>query len=151
MIKTVFFISAGVILASFHFFYRGENISGICGLVLGLAMMVAGVLLAWWYKAYTNKLITEGRCVDADFESAEKCYRSKPARYLYNGRYYIIKCSWLDPAGTCHVFTEGIHLHFDPNAELNCRKTIRVYVDKNDTSKYCIDLEFLKELDKSRI
>ena len=151
IVSTMFFLSAGVILASFQFFYRGENTSGAGGLVLGLVMMVASVLLTWRYKAYINKLITEGWCVDADFESAEKCYRSKPARYLYNGRYYTIKCSWLDPAGTYHVFTDSIMLHFDPSVELTHRKTIMVYVDRNDPSKYYMDLDFLKELDKRRI
>ena len=151
IVRIVFFIGAGAVLTGFQFFYRGENISGTAGLMLGIAIMIAGVLLTLKYKAYINKLVTEGWCVDADFESAEKVYRSKSARYLYNGRYYTIKCGWIDSAGTYHVFTDSIMLHFDPSVELTHRKTIMVYVDRNDPSKYYMDLEFLKELDKRRI
>lgn len=151
IVKIMFFISAGVILTSFQFLYRGENVLGTGVLVLGIAMTAAGVLLTWKYKAFINKLIAEGWCVNADFESAEKIYRSKSSRRLYSGRYYTIKCSWLAPEGTCYVFTGSILLHFDPNIELNYRKTVMVYVDRNDPSKYYIDLEFLKELDKRRM
>lgn len=151
IIRLMFFISAGVILVGLQSFYSGENIGGTVILALGIAMTAAAVLLTWKYKAYIRKLITEGWCVNADFESAEKVYRAKSSRRLYSGRYYTIKCSWLAPEGTCYVFTGSILLHFDPTIELNCRKTVMVYVDRNDPSKYYIDLEFLKELDKRRI
>lgn len=149
--RTMILVGAGIILAGLRFFYLGESKSGAGGLVIGLAMIAAGLLFSRQGKADANKLMTEGLCVDADFDSAERpTYSAKPSNHIYNEWYYTIKCSWTDSAGAYHVFTDRILLHFDPNFELNHRKTVKVYIDRNDPSVYYMDLEFLKELDKRR-
>lgn len=150
-IRVVILGGVGVILAGLRFFYLGENTGGTGGLVIGFAMIAFGLLLTRQHGVDINKLMSEGWCVDADFDSAERpVYSAKPSRQMYNEWIYTITCSWTDPAGAYHVFTDKIRLHFDPNFELTHRKTIRVYVDKNDPHKYYMDLEFLKELDKRR-
>lgn len=152
IVRILFILSAGEIYGAFKFFQAGLVKMGIIVLIPGLLMAAAGLLLIRQSKADVNKLITEGWCVDAYFDSAEKpVYSTKPSRYMYNEWIYTIKCSWTDPAGAYHVFTDRIRLHFDPNFELNYRKTIRVYVDRQNPHKYYMDLEFLKELDKRRM
>jgi len=152
IVRTMFLGGAGIILAGLRFFCLGEKTSGSGGIVIGLALIAAGILLTRQNKADVNKLMTEGFCVDADFESAERpSYSARPSNHLYNEWYYTIKCSWRDPSGTGHIYTDRILLHFDPNFELTHRKTVKVYIDRNNPSVYYMDLEFLKELDKRRI
>lgn len=149
--RTVILAGAGVLLAGLRFFYIGERAGGAAGLVIGLALIAGGLLLTRRGKADASKLMAEGFCVDADFESAERpSYSARPSNHLYNEWYYTIKCSWRDPSGTGHIYTDRILLHFDPNFELTHRKTIKVYIDRDNPSVYYMDLEFLKELDKRR-
>lgn len=150
--RLLFLGGAGVIFAGLRFFYLGRGSLGTGGIVTGLAMIAAGFLLSRQGKADANKLMTEGFCVDAAFESAERPnYSARPSDHLYNEWNYTIKCSWCDPSGTGHIYTDRLLLHFDPNFELRHRKTIRVYIDRDNPSVYYMDLEFLKELDKGQM
>lgn len=88
--------------------------------------------------------------MDADFETSERVKSTDPSDHLNKELYYIIKCSWCDPSGTGHIYADRIMLHFDPSFELTHRKTIKVYIDRDNPSMYYMDLEFLKELDKRR-
>lgn len=115
----------------------------------GIVLIIGGLLALRAIKTGINKLKTEGWCVEADFDSATRPkYSSRASRKRLNEWYYTIECSWTDPAGAYHIFTDRILLHFDPTRELYSRKKLTVYVDKENPKKYYIDLEFLKEIDK---
>lgn len=150
-IKIMLYGSASVIFVGLYLFYKGNSPGGTVGLIIGAVMITASILLRCGFESNRKKLMVEGFCVDADFETVnESMFGSRNAKYLYNERHYVIKCSWCDPSGTGHIYTDRILLHFDPSFELSQRKIIKVYIDRNDPSNYCMDLEFLKELDKRR-
>lgn len=149
--RGLIFGGLGLIAAGLRLIYHGSNTGGAVGFVMGLALIAAGAYLSKRTEDSQKRLINEGYCVDADFDSAEKSiFNTRANRNIYNIEYYTIKCSYKDPSsGTVRSFTsEQIRLRFNPNLELYSRKTLKVYIDRNDPSKYYIDLEFLKELDK---
>ncbi|MCM1330809.1 MAG: hypothetical protein NC253_15415 [Ruminococcus sp.] len=115
----------------------------------GIVLIIGGLFALRGITAGINKLKTEGWCIEADFDSATRPkYSSKASRQRLNEWPYTIECSWTDPAGAYHIFTDVITLRFDPTRELYSRKKLTVYVDKENPKKYYIDLEFLKEIDK---
>lgn len=153
IIRGLIFCGAGIALAGLRFFYLGENIGGAGGLIIGLALIAVGLYLSKRTSDSQNRLVNEGYCVEADFDSAEKsAFNTKSNRGIYGIEYYTIHCSYRDPSnGAVRMFkSEQIRLGFDPSFELYHRKTVRVYIDRNDPSQYYVDIAFLKELDKRR-
>lgn len=153
MIRGLIFCGAGIALAGLRFFYLGENIGGVGGLLIGLALIAVGLYLSKRTNDSQNRLISEGYCVEADFDSAEKsAFNTKANRGIYGIEYYTIHCSYRDPSnGAIRFFeSEQIRLGFDPSFELYHRKTVRIYIDRNDPSQYYVDIAFLKELNKRR-
>jgi len=56
---------------------------------------------------------------------------------------YYIDCKWVDPM-TGREYTHTIrNIWTDPGTLLAGRKTIDVYIDRNDPEKYFMDIEFL--------
>lgn len=152
--KDMFYCGLGVAGVGIWYFYNGDNFFGMVGLLLGLSMVASGVLLHIYLENRKKRLISEGFCADADFETSEQSvFRSRADRNIYHVADYIVTCSCPDPStGAVRFYTsELIRLHFDPSFELSHRGNIKVYIDKNDPSKYYVDLEFLKELDKRRM
>lgn len=152
--RGLIFGGLGVIAAGLRFVYLGENTGGAGGLVIGLVMIAVGVCLLKQTGNFQKRLVSEGYCVDADFDSAEKSiFNTRANRNIYGVENYTVKCSYRDPSsGAVRNFTsEQIRLHFDPSFELSHRKSIKVYIDRNDPSQYYVDLDFLKELDKRRM
>lgn len=140
-----------VILAGVRFFIQGKDDIGAGSIIVGAAVILLGFFLVKLHGSGVKRLKTEGFCVDAVFESAERSmFGNRKADTRYNEWHYIIKCSWCDQSGVGHIYTDKLMLRFDPNFELSERKTIKVYIDRDNPSIYYMDLEFLKELDKRR-
>lgn len=124
---------------------------GAVSLLIGIALIAVG---AYFYKRADDsnkRLMLEGQCVDADFDWAkEAVFYTKHSRPMYKASEYTIQCSYRDPSnGLVYSFTSApIRLHFDPSFELRSRKTLKVYIDRNDPSKYYVDLSCLEEIEK---
>lgn len=141
-----------VILAGIRFFIQGKDDIGAVSIIVGAAVILLGLFLVKLHGSGIERLKTEGFCVYADFEAAERSmFGRRHTETLYNEWHYIIKCSWCDPSGVGHIYTDKLLLHFDPNFELSQQKTIKVYIDWNNPSVYYMDLEFLRKLDKRRM
>ncbi len=152
--RGLIFGGLGIIAAGLRCFYLDNNTGGAVGFVIGLALVAAGAYLSKRTEDSQKRLISEGYCVDADFDSAEKSiFNTRANRNIYGVENYTVKCSYRDPSsGAVRNFTsEQIRLHFDPSFELSHRKSIKVYINTNDPSQYYVDLDFLKELDKRRM
>lgn len=151
--KDMFYCGLGVAGAGVWLFYKGDNFFGMAGLLIGLSMVASGVLLHIYLENQKKRFMSEGLCVDADFETSEQSiFRSKYDR-RNNIADYIVTCSYADPStGVVRFYTSDlIRLHFDPSFELSDRKSIKLYIDRNNPAQYYVDLDFLKELDKRRI
>lgn len=151
--KNMFYCGLGVVGVGVWYFYNGDNFFGMVGLLMGLSMAASGVLLHIYLDNQKKRLMNEGFCVDADFETSEQSvFRSKGDRRRGIAD-YIVTCSYADPStGVVRFYiSELIRLHFDPSFELSDRKSIKLYIDRNNPAQYYVDLDFLEELDKRRM
>jgi len=110
-------------------------------LVLGIPFFLVGALLALFgrrRKRNKEYLQKNGVVVQAQFREV---LRNRSVSV--NGKNpFVIVCDWLNPqTSQLHVF-ESENIWFEPSPYMNEEK-IRVFLDKNNSRKYHVDISFL--------
>lgn len=116
--------------------FSNSIISSIIYLLLGALITI---LLIWDTKR-VNKLIDEGYCIRAQIDRIESSH------FRDDEGYYdvILYCSYTYPNdGTFYSFiSEPLYMKHEPQIS---DKTVLVYVDRNDSTKYYVDIEEFRE------
>lgn len=90
-----------------------------------------------------NRLINEGYCVKAEFDSL-KCIKQYG---IDEPDYYVINFKYEDPEnGEIYKFVLCKYLNYNPSLILEL-KGILVYVDRNDFTNYYVDASELEKYD----
>lgn len=128
--------------------FKGNGLSyvGYIIIIMGLVFSLVGIIpLIISIKRRSNfkKLKSHGKKIDAKIDSIDI-----NTSYTVNGRNpYKINCSYTDPYTNKMYFFESENIWF--NAEIiianNNILTLPVYMDSNNSSKYYVDIEILKQ------
>jgi hypothetical protein len=111
-------------------------------------LIIAIVMLLFdLYLIYTNRkkikvsdnFKTTGRKVEAEITSVEIDNNTT----IMKKHPYLINCKWVDPVTGKEYTHTIINIWKDPAPLLAARKTIDVYIDREDSEKYFLDTEFL--------
>jgi hypothetical protein len=117
--------------------------------VIGIAILL---LILDLYLIYTNKkrnksatnFKTTGRKVEAEITKIDIDMNTT----VLKKHPWFIECRWIDPI-TGKPYTHTIkNIWIDPYSVLAGRKTIDVYIDRQDPDKYFMDIEFLGDIAK---
>lgn len=89
------------------------------------------------YISRTNALYTTGTPIEAQIIDVSQDTHALIQNNLVP---YRITCTWTDPnTKMIRTFISDL-IYGDPTIKLQGKKTIRVYVDSNDFTKYAVDL-----------
>ncbi len=127
-------------LNSFFSLWGGSVIVGALG---GIFLLIGGgFFLAPMLKSRKNEYLREqGSPIETEFQSV-----ALNTAVSVNGRNpFQIITQWKNPSTSqIHIFKSD-NLWYDPTEHIQNRR-IRVFIDRNNPKKYCVDLSFLPKL-----
>jgi len=86
-----------------------------------------------------NKFKTTGRKVEAQIIKTGL----DESHTVFNKTPYCVECKWVDPMSGKEYFHTIRYVWKDPETLLSGRKTLDVYIDRDDPEKYFMDIAFL--------
>lgn len=124
------------------------------GVKTGKTIIIVAILLLLLdlYLIYSNRkksklskdFKTNGRKVDAEITKIDIDMETT----IMKKHPYFIDCRWVDPI-TGKEYTHTINnIWTDPKSLLAGRKTIDIYIDRDDPDNYFMDIEFLGDIAK---
>lgn len=143
---------AGGIGAGIRFWHLGNKAGMAYCFFAGVLLIAASLTYAKKRSDFRKRLMSEGFCVDADFDGVEKSVFNSRYNHRHGIATYTIKCSYREPTtGMVYNYqSEPMKLCFDPSFEFDRGGKLKVYVNSNNPSEYYVDVEFLIEQDKRR-
>ncbi len=140
----VVFIPGGII--GFLFWLFSMPILSFFFLVMfggiGMVLLIVGIVLLVCFKQQKesgNTLLQDGYYVMA---KVERIYQNRWV-HIWGKWPYVVECSYQDSQGNVYRFKSG-NVMFDPHSVIK-DDLIRVYVDKNNFSRYYVDIRKISD------
>jgi hypothetical protein len=125
-------------------FHDGKK-GGRTIIIVGILMLLLDIYLIKTNnsrKQVSDAYKANGRKVKAEITGVETDLTST----ILDKHPFVIKCKWVDPMSGREYNHVIDQIWKDPSPYLAGRKTIDVYIDRDNPEKYFLDIEFLAEI-----